>query len=230
MRLRSSPGQQLLEEESKVSLCAETRTPVSYFPEVCLLQFKEGGENWIRGRESKTTKGRSERPKNKLSRLWQKNRKLDQKSKGVCKSSAEIFLSQNTDNALSLLSTLRINICLLRLVFKVQAWFMTNIYILLTTECNFTMNIVGWCLMWTVKSFGYKDSTEQHNMPSALHQPGYTARKILITIVNIKCIKTTVPYTIKFILTAQIYLPIIFTTSQTQNFFFLWSLIQIHLK
>lgn len=140
---------------------------------------------------------------------------LIKKAKGICKSSAEIFLSQNTDNALSLLSTLRINICLLRLVFKVQAWFMTNIYILLTTKCNFTMNIVGWCLMWTVKSFGYKDSTEQHDMPSALHQPGYTARKILITIVNIKCIKTTVPYTIKFILTAQIYLPIIFTTSQT---------------
>lgn len=174
----------------------EHQFPISQKSAYCNSK-KEESENWIRGRESKTTKGRSERAKDKLSRLWQKNRKLDKKSKSLKKqklhkSSAEIFLSQNTDNAFSLLSILSINICLI-LVFKVQAWFMTNIYILLTTKCNLTMDIVGWCLMWTVKCFGYKDSTEQHNMPSALHQPGYTSRKILITTVNIRCIKTTVP-------------------------------------
>lgn len=39
--------------------------------------------------------------------------------------------------------------------------------------------------MGTVKGFGSKDSREQHNMSLPLHQPGYTRRKILITIVNI---------------------------------------------
>lgn len=120
-------------------------------------------------------------------------------AKGVCKSSAEIFLSQNIADVLSPLSILSINICLLRLVFKVRAWFITNMYALLTTKCNLTMDIVGWCLMWKVKGFCYKNSMEQHNTPSALHQPGYTSRIISITTVNIKCIKFTMPYTIKFI-------------------------------
>lgn len=64
------------------------------------------------------------------------------------------------------------------------------------------MDIVRLMLDVNSKGFGYKDSTEQHNMLSALHQLGYNSRIILITVVN-RCIKITMPYTIKFILTVQ---------------------------
>lgn len=57
--------------------------------------------------------------------------------------------------------------------------------------------------------------TAQH---AFITSSGYTSTIILITIVNIRCMKITMLYTIKFILTI---LTIIFTTSQTRLIFFL---------